>query len=71
MYRTKRLLKFSRPYSAFNDTLVFPKGTPVRFSNGRFWISTDAVMRKYGSGAAHDSAHYGFEVSQEDTERIQ
>jgi hypothetical protein len=59
--KTIREVKWHRLFSAFNDTIIFPAGTPVVKTDGRYWIASsaagdDCIVR-------HDLSTHGCQVN--------
>lgn len=64
---TSHELRFQRPYSAFPDAAVIPKGTEVEYDqhNRMWWINDGDVEDKI---VAHDAKYHGFAVAEADIE---
>lgn len=64
--KTKKTLKFNRPYSALPkklSTVTVPKGSPVEKTNNEYWINPNIFLDEV---VKHDATHYGFRVQRKD-----
>lgn len=67
-YETTSPVDWHRIFSAFNDKITFPKGTPVTNDGGKFYISPSAM--EPGTIERHDLTYYGCEVPENKVRRI-
>ncbi len=66
-YRLARTIKWKRAFSAFNDEIILPVGSPVLQGNeaGEYWVSKDALP-EYMTIARSDLETYGCMVRYHD-----
>lgn len=66
-YRLAKTIRWKRSFSAFNDEIILPVGSPVLQGNeaGEYWVSKDALP-EYMTIARSDLETYGCMVKADD-----